>query len=480
VHDPQKAKEFGRGKRYFERPGRKYSLAFVVVHDPAKAKNRAMARDPKQPVNFREWKEALAASGLPSAQQAAFQREVIAYLGWCKRQHSPASVASAQVYLPTAGTAREGLRWFFRAALAREKAALVGPKKEIKAGFGDPALQPDSGQMLPKKEVPPLAAADLGATEWERRLVRTLRERHCQWRTEQAYRGWARRFAAALAPRTPETAGAEDVKQFLSRLAVEGRVAAATQKQALNALVFLLREALGREPGDFGGFQRAQPRRAMPVVLSRAECGRLFGALDGTLRLMAELAYGAGLRLTELLRLRVKEVDFDRGTLTVVAGKGGKDRVTMLPETLSARLRAHVEGTVREVFEADRAAKLPGVWLPEGLERKYPKAGEQWPWFWVFPSRNPLRDPRTGEQRRHHVLDATFQAAMKQAGERAKIGKRVSPHVLRHSFATHLLEGGTDIRTVQDLLGHASVETTQIYTHVMRKPGLGVRSPLDG
>jgi integron integrase len=438
----------------------------------------AMARDPKQPVDFRDWAEALAATGLSAAQKAAFKSAIIPYLGWCKRQRTAASVASAQAYLATGAPAgaREALRWFFKEALAREKAA--GGIARLTGATSQGARSVPAAVLA--REMPPRAAGDLGATPWEQRLVRAIRERHFQWRTEQTYRGWAERFARALAPRTPEVATAEEVREFLSKLAVEGRVAVATQKQALNALVFLMREALGRELGDFGDFQRASPRRAMPVVLSREEGARVFAALEGTFRLMAELAYGAGLRLTELLRLRVKEVDFDRGQLMVVAGKGGKDRVTMLPEKLAEQLRAHVEGTARKVFEADRTAGLPGVWLPEGLARKYPKAGEQWPWFWVFPSRNPLRDPRTGESRRHHVLDATFQAALKRAAERAGLHKRVTPHVLRHSFATHLLENGSDIRTVQALMGHSDVRTTMIYLHVMKKPGLGVRSPLDG
>jgi integron integrase len=329
------------------------------------------------------------------------------------------------------------------------------------------------------REIPPLAPHDLGTPPWEQRLIRRIRELHYLWRTEQTYRAWAWRFARSLPGRSPETASAEDVRAFLSRLAVEERVSVSTQRQALNAVVFLLREALGREVGDFGDFLRARPRRSVPVVLSRQECQRLFDVLDGTFRLMAELAYGAGLRLNELLHLRVKDLDFDRRQLSVYAGKGAKDRVTVLPEKLIPRLKLHVEKTVRDVFDGDRNAGRPGVWLPDALGRKYPRAGEQWQWFWVFPSRHPLHDPRTGELRRHHVLDATFQAAIKQAAQRAGLHKRVTPHVLRHSFATHLLESGTDIRTVQDLLGHSSVETTQIYTHVMQKPGLGVRSPLD-
>jgi integron integrase len=337
---------------------------------------------------------------------------------------------------------------------------------------------------------------DLGKTDWEKKLIRTLRSRHYQWRTEQTYRQWAWRFSDWLEGRAPsrpqpasghdgawpskrlEDATAVDVRDFLSDLATRQRVSASTQKQALNALVFLLREALDREPGEFGDFARARPSLRIPVVLSREECQRLFAAMEGTLRLMAELMYGSGLRLTELLRLRIKDVDIERGQILVRAGKGDKDRVTMLPVTLTGRLREHREG-LRTIYEKDQQANLPGVWIPEGLDRKYPKAGEAWEWQWFFPSRELMNDPRSGLRRRHHLLDENLQLAIRQAARRAQLNKKVTPHVLRHSFATHLLESGTDIRTLQELLGHKDVSTTQIYTHVLNRPGLAVRSPLD-
>jgi integron integrase len=259
---------------------------------------------------------------------------------------------------------------------------------------------------------------------------------------------------------------------------VEERVGVATQKQALNALVFYFREVAGKELGDLGDFARARKRVRVPVVLSRGECERLFAALEGTPRLMAELMFGSGLRLMELLRLRVKDVDLERGQLIVRGGKGDEDRVTVLPGRLQERLRAHRE-RLRRLHTEDRAKGLPGVWLPEGLERKWPQAGQQWEWQWFWPSRELSLDPRSGLRRRHHVLDATFQHFIRQAAQKARLDKKVTPHVLRHSFATQLLEQGTDIRTVQDLLGHKDVATTQIYTHVMRRPGLGVKSPLD-
>lgn len=270
----------------------------------------------------------------------------------------------------------------------------------------------------------------------------------------------------------------EDLKAFLSHLAVKERVAGATQKQALNACVFLLREVYGKDPGDFGDFSRPPRHRNVPTVLSKDEVRRMFEQLEGTARLMAELMYGAGLRLSELLRLRVKDVDLERLQLSVHAGKGNKDRLTMVPKSLVERLREHRE-RLRELHAKDRAEGVPGVELPEALERKWPKAGERFEWFWVFPSRNLLKDHRSGIRRRHHVLDDRFQEAIRAAAKLAKLDKRVTPHTLRHSFATHLLEGGTGIRDLQDLLGHADISTTEIYLHTAKQTGVGIRSPLD-
>jgi integron integrase len=219
----------------------------------------------------------------------------------------------------------------------------------------------------------------------------------------------------------------------------------------------------------------------VPEVLTPAECLRLFDSLTGTARLMAQLQYGAGLRLLELLRLRVQHLDFERGIVTVRGGKGemgGKDRVTVLPEGLKAPLASHLL-RVRELFDQDRQAGVAGVWLPPPVEHKLPKAGERWEWQWVFPSRQLSTDPRSGLNRRHHVQDGAYQTAIRKAAQEAELTKRVTPHVLRHSFATHLLQAGQDIRTVQELLGHADVATTMIYTHVLNKPGVSVKSPLD-
>jgi len=261
-------------------------------------------------------------------------------------------------------------------------------------------------------------------------------------------------------------------------LATDRNVSASTQNQALNAVVFLYREVLSIDLGSFATFVRAKRPRRLPAVLTREECGLLFTAMEPPAKWIAQLLYGSGLRLMEGLRLRVKDVDFGRGLITVRSGKGDKDRVTILPSSLEETLREQMK-QCRVIWESDRAAELPGVWLPDALERKYPKAGEQWPWFWLWPSPETSIDPRSQQRRRHHLIDASVQVAVKTAARQAGINKWVTPHILRHSFATHLLESGKDIRTVQELLGHDDVSTTQIYTHVMKKPGLGVRSPLD-
>jgi integron integrase len=410
-------------------------------------------------ITFPQWSAALERSGLGDQVRAQHRSEIIRFLQYCKVRHTPIAPAVVQTYLAAEKrpAAREALRWFWRAARSM-------PPENVPA-------------RVSSATIPAPAHKDLGGANWERDLIIAIREKGFLWRTEKTYREWAGRFATHLAPRTPYTADGADIAAFLSRLAVEQRASASTQKQALNALVFFLQEGLHRSVGEIN-FKRAHPRRRIPTVLTRDECRSLFQQLEGTTRLMGELMYGAGLRLMELLRLRVHHLDLERGQLQVYSGKGNKDRITVLPESLRTPLLTHLD-RLRGLYAADQKAGLPGVWLPEGLERKYPKAGESWQWQWLFPSRELSTDPATKIKRRHHVLDGTFQNAIRLASQRAGLTKRVTPHVLRHSFATHLLESGTDIRTVQDLLGHESVETTQIYTHVMQRPGLGVRSPLD-
>lgn len=314
-------------------------------------------------------------------------------------------------------------------------------------------------------------------------LREVLRVKHYSLRTEEAYGQWVRRYLkfhrnAAGAWIHPRELGAADVVAFLNHLANVESVAAGTQNQALNALSFLYTQVLGMELGDLGEFLRASKRRRVPVVLSKDEVGRLLAALEGTYRLMGQVLYGTGLRLLELLRLRIQDLDFERNQIVVRGGKGDKDRVTVLPEALRAGLLEHLK-RVRRLWEEDVREGFGEVYLPEALARKYPKAAREWGQQWVFPSRSRSRDPRSGKMRRHHVQETGLQRAVKAGLRLGRITKPGSCHTLRHSFATHLLENGYDIRTVQDLLGHKDVSTTQIYTHVMQKPGLGVRSPLD-
>ena len=272
--------------------------------------------------------------------------------------------------------------------------------------------------------------------------------------------------------------GEPEVRAFLTDLAVRRGVVAATQNQALNALLFLYREVLGGEMAWVDGFERAKRSQRVPMVLSQAEVRGLLGRLSGIQLLIGQVLYGTGLRLMECLRLRVKDVDFARGQITVHAGKGDKDRATTMPELIITELREQLE-VVRQTWQEDVAAGHGRVWLPGALRRKYPNAEREWGWQWVFPSAELSIDPETKVRRRHHVTDAAVQKAIKLAARQAGLVKLVTPHTLRHSFATHLLESGVDIRTVQELLGHKDISTTQIYLHVMQKPGLGVKSPLD-
>jgi integron integrase len=458
----------------------------------------------RAPIRFPEWNAVL--WEMEPRLARGYTRVIIEFLRHCRDQHAPASVVVARQFIASlepgrVDLARAGLRWFVRQAKRRGQNPIPDRSSRINGGMtaanraGVAPCKPgphetrapcasggvDSAQTARRPgrrpPTPPLARDDMGGADWERDLVSAVRRKGFLWRTEQTYRAWATRFAGFLKPRSPYAATGDDVARFLSLLAVEWRAGASTQKQALNALVFLMEEALRRSVGEIE-FKRAWARRRIPVVLTRGECDRLFGELTGSPRLMAELMYGTGLRLMELLRLRVHHLDFARRQVRVYSGKGDKERITMLPDALASRLHQHVE-RLRSLHERDRADGLAGVWLPEGLERKYQGAGTTWEWQWLFPSRESSMDPATGIRRRHHVLDGAVQNAIRSAARAAGIDKRVTPHVLRHSFATHLLESGTDIRTVQDLLGHESVETTQIYTHVMQKPGLGVRSPLD-
>lgn len=298
-------------------------------------------------------------------------------------------------------------------------------------------------------------------------------------RTEEAYVGWIRRFILASGRRHPRELGGLEVEGFLTRLASRDHVAPSTQNQALAALLFLYREVLGQNLPWMESIQRAKKRVPLPVVLTRTEVDAVLGRLSGLQALQAGLLYGSGMRLMECIRLRVQDVDFDRHELTIRNGKGGKDRRTMLPQALAAPLRAQVE-EARRLHEHDLSEGFGEVWLPNALARKLPRAGFCFGWQYVFPARSRSVDPRSGVIRRHHVDEKALQRAVSTAARSAGIDKRVTCHALRHSFATHLLESGYDIRTIQELLGHADLATTQIYTHVLNRGGRGVRSPLDG
>lgn len=305
-----------------------------------------------------------------------------------------------------------------------------------------------------------------------------LRVKHYSIRTERVYLDWIKRYILFHHKTHPAQMGAAEVEAFLSHLAVAGKVAASTQNQAKSALLFLYREVLALELPWLENVTQAKTPQRLPVVLTVSEVKSVLNRLDGTLWLMASLLYGGGLRLMECARLRVKDVDFEMRQVTVREGKGFKDRVTMLPESSVAPLQAHL-ARVRALHDEDVAGGYGAVYLPYALEKKYPNAAKEWGWQYVFPARGLSVDPRSGVTRRHHVDEKSLQRAVKRAAQQADIAKPATPHTFRHSFATHLLQSGYDIRTVQELLGHKDVQTTMIYTHVLNRGGRGVQSPLD-
>lgn len=305
-----------------------------------------------------------------------------------------------------------------------------------------------------------------------------VRMRHYSPSTEHSYVQWVRRFVLFCDKRHPRELGARDIERFLTHLAVDRRVAASTQNQALNALVFLYREVLRLDAPILGDIVRARRPRRLPVVLTATEVRALLAQLHGVPWLVAALLYGSGLRLLECLTLRIKDLDFGGGEIRVRDGKGRRDRVVPLPAKLGDPLRTHLD-RVRTIHGEDLRAGFGAVALPDALDRKYPSAPREWRWQWVFPATSRYRDPRAPTERRHHLHETAVQRAVRAAAINAGIAKPATCHALRHSFATHLLAQGYDIRTVQELLGHQSVRTTMIYTHVMNRGALGVRSPLD-
>jgi integron integrase len=369
------------------------------------------------------------------------------------------------------------LNWFFRHAPQRR---FLGPK--IGTNFNHP-----------QDEVSQDGRRRYGLTlrEMQRSVpihpllqetIRLMRIRQMAYRTEETYLGWLRRFESfSSGKKDLSNVGEDDLKSFLTHLAVQDGVSASTQRQALNAGVFFLREVRKIPLGDFSDFIHANPKKYFPVVYSRDEIRRLLDSLPARWRLMAQLQYGCGLRISELCGLRVKDLDLDRGKLTIRGGKGNKDRCVPLPRSLMKDIEAHLLH-IQRIHDTDRQSKQPGVYLPPALERKMPKAGERWEWFWVFPAKGFSRDPRgaeTAPPRRHHVHSGVYQKALWDAAQIAKIPKRSNSHALRHSYATHLLEDGVNIRTVQEFLGHAQVETTMIYLHVMEDQRDRISSPLD-
>lgn len=354
-------------------------------------------------------------------------------------------------------------------------AALSGEELHI-----DPSLQENASRfqgstpasLEPKRDEPTPTDQLL---ERVRHLVRL---KHYSIRTEKSYLPWITQYLAFHHNRDPKEMGAPEIEAFLSHLAVNRRVSSSTQNQAFNAILFLYREVLKKKLDESINAIRAKKPQYLPMVMTKEEVMRVIAVTPFEYQLMVRIIYGSGLRLMECLRLRVKDIDFGNHQILVHDAKGMKDRVTMLPEMLEESLRAHLE-RVRLLHQDDLAKGHGRVYLPYALERKYPNASTEWGWQYVFPARSLSKDPRTGEIRRHHVHENALQKAVKAATRLAGIDKSVSVHAFRHAFATHLLEASYDIRTVQELLGHKDVSTTMIYTHVLNKPGLSVKSPLD-
>ena len=439
---------------------------------------------PQKLLHFPRWAEILKNSDLPEAIKRSYQITLRWYLAWCRKCALGCSVDSARAFVTWAQEEKEAEDWVVEQWKRAVQWYFVEGKKQRESTDSSKVVK-----VLPRKRSPGFEPSHSSDEEKEERLIACsadeaqildlMRRRGMALRTERSYIRWYRDFLRQSHLSSGAQITASNLKSYLSYLAMDRAVASSTQKIALNALVFAAREVFELELGEIGDFCRAKNRKRMPVVMSKAEARRFFDQLNGEKLLMAQLQYAAGLRVSELVRLRVKDLDFERNQVFVRGGKGDKDRIAPLSERLVDNLQQHLL-KLRKLFEDDRSAEgLAGVYLPEALERKFKNAGKDWRWQWVWPSRKLAKDPRSGLRRRHHVLDKVYQATVRDAGIKAKLNKRITTHTLRHSFATHLLEDGTDIRTVQDLLGHASVETTQIYLHVMQKPGAGVRSPLD-
>lgn len=423
-------------------------------------------------VHFPRWAEVLEGSNLGPKDREGFKVTIRWYLSWCAQHSQGCSAQSARDFVDWAKAEKNAnawmvdrwkgaIRWFFLSAKEQE-----GGSHSVRE-YDDASENDTDAERIE------------AGTEDEASVLKVMRRRGMALKTERSYLRWYRDFAKRTDLKSGKDIQAAQLKSYLDYLAMERTVASSTQKQALNALVFIAQQVFELEIGDIGDFVRSKKRKRIPVVMCKEETRSFFAKLKGEKLLMAQMQYAGGLRVSELMRLRVQDLDLKRNQVVVRSGKGGKDRVAPLSDKLIDRIEEHLLG-VRELFEVDLSnTDIAGVYLPEALARKHQNSGRDWRWQWLWPSREISKDPRSGLLRRHHVLPQVYQAAVRKAGIDAGLNKRVTSHTLRHSFATHLLEDGVDIRTVQDFLGHASVETTQIYTHVMQKPGVGVRSPLD-
>lgn len=426
--------------------------------------HRASKTRDATPYSFPNWAEDLEAASLPDREKESFKIAIKWYLGFCSRARARASFASARAFIDTVTRERKpkpfqveswrnALRWFFRNAERQE------------------------GDAPPMPEIDP---DNPSATGWHKEMIRVLRVRKYALETERSYLYGAQAFLAFHRCDDPATLSDDHIRQYLDHLACEKRSSASTQRQTLNAIVFLLREVYEIPLGDFSDYLRATPRSKLPVVLTRSEIDELVAELPENVRLMALLQYAAGLRVSELCRLRIKDLDFERMTVGVRGAKGGKDRQTVFARSIVPQLQDQF-AYARTLYDEDRRNNVLGVNLPDSVRHKYPKAAKEWGWFWIWPNKGLSEDPRNPHsgKARHHMLTRTYQRIFKRAVRRTSITKQATPHCLRHTFATELLEAGVDIRRVQDLLGHASVTTTQKYLHVMRPSHQSVKSPLD-
>lgn len=426
---------------------------------------------------FRNWVRKFFAFIRPRKFDQATQEDVANYLtslvgegkkGWQVNQASQALELFYREVVPQTWAQRD---W--------PKTPQVGTPGEMSTSPAPQNRPPVSGQRIEALKLrTDQGELDAHRQGWVQAAEVRLRAVRYAYRTEQTYLEWIRRFLVFAGDAGRSDLNKVQLEDYLDYLALVRRVSASTQNQALNAVLFFFKAVLDRPAGALEGVVRAPASRRLPVVLTKSEVAQLFGEMDGVGLLMAQLMYGAGLRVMECMRLRVKDIDFGNGYIVVREGKGNKDRRAPLPKMVVSRLQEHLR-EVEVRWKKDREQGVEGVFLPDALSVKYPKAEKEWGWFWLFPSEQLSDDPWTGKIRRHHVGAGGVQQLVKRAATRAGLVKPVSPHTLRHSFATHLLESGSDIRTVQELLGHADVSTTMIYTHVLNKPGVAVKSPLD-